>query len=98
MSCNKPAQVYKQKSLNQFILTCGFIYHVNESLTISQKYNKLTSGNQVSQRIGSIAQYQQILKSLKDQMSFLVPWDCLKNHLIPKITEDVLNIDLLWAK
>ena len=37
MSCNKPAQVYKQKSLNQFILTCGFIYHVNESLAISQK-------------------------------------------------------------
>ena len=31
-------------TLNQFILTCGFIYHVDESLTISQKCNKLTSG------------------------------------------------------
>ena len=45
-----------------------------------------------------MAQYQQISKSLKDQMSFLVPWDCLKNQIIPKITADFLNIDLLWAK
>ena len=71
---------------------------MNESVTISQKCDKLTSGNQVSQRIGSIAQYQQISKSLKDQMSFLVPWDCLKNHIIPKLTADFLDIDLLWAK
>ena len=41
-------------TLIQFILTCGFTYHVNESLTISQKCNKLTSGKrQDSQQIGS---------------------------------------------
>ena len=28
MLCNKPAQVYKQNLLNQFILTCGFIYKI----------------------------------------------------------------------
>ena len=34
--------------------TCGFIYHVNESLIISQKCTKLTSSKrQDSQRIGS---------------------------------------------
>ena len=41
-------------TLIQFILTCGFTYHVNESLTISQKCKKLTAGKQQdSQQIGS---------------------------------------------